>query len=165
MGVCPCYLLAIHSALSTAATCLLLSHSSICLSYVLFASFAVPERISLPGVSKSRKVSKAEGRGSPSDTMTVTLDEDAGVWHEMDTVYINLTKREDRRKLIQGEMKAQGLKGRRFPAKTGDEVKDSDVARKWHSKLNCLFDKKTVAAGTRRCPSHCPGLDAPRPSR
>ena len=133
---------------------------------------AVPERISLPGVSKSRKVSKAAssgGRGSPSDIMTATLDstpaEDAGVWHEMDTVYINLTKREDRRKLIQGEMKAQGLKGRRFPAKSGDEVKDSDVARKWHSKLNCLFDKKTVAAGTRRCPSHCPGLDAPRPSR
>ena len=74
------------------------------------------------------------------------VDGEEGVWHDMDTVYINLTKREDRRKLIQGEMRAQGLKGRRFPAKMGDEVKDSLVARTWHSKLNCLYDKKTVAA-------------------
>ena len=61
-------------------------------------------------------------------------------------VYINLNKREDRRKLIQGEMRAQGLKGRRFPAKMGDDVPDSWVTRTWHSKLNCLYDKKTVAA-------------------
>jgi len=97
----------------------------------------LPERISLPGVSKK---SRKTGRSSP---MEVDGDEEA---REMDTVYINLTKREDRKKLIQGEMRAQGLKGRRFPAKMGDEVKDSLVARSWHSKLNCLYDKKTVAA-------------------
>ena len=72
--------------------------------------------------------------------------EDLEALAQMDTVYVNLTKREDRRKLIQGEMRAQGLKGRRFPAKTGDEVADSLVAREWHSGLNCLYDKKTVAA-------------------
>ena len=72
--------------------------------------------------------------------------EETAPGREMDTVYINLTKREDRRKLIQGEMRNQGLKGRRFPARVGDEVKDALVARSWHSKLNCLYDKKTVAA-------------------
>lgn len=70
---------------------------------------------------------------------------DAGV-PTFDAVYINLTKRVDRKKLFQQEMKAQGLKARRFPAKTGDEVKDNQVARTWHSRLNCLYDKKTVAA-------------------
>ena len=100
---------------------------------------AVPERITLPGVSKKKK---SGGRGSP---MMVDGEETAP-GREMDTVYINLTKREDRRKLIQGEMRNQGLKGRRFPARVGDEVKDALVARSWHSKLNCLYDKKTVAA-------------------
>ena len=70
---------------------------------------AVPERVCLPGVGKKKK---GGGRGSP---MSVDGDESA-VTHEMDTVYINLTKREDRRKLIQGEMRNQGLKGRRFSA-------------------------------------------------
>lgn len=70
---------------------------------------------------------------------------DAGV-PTFDAAYINLTKREDRKKRFQAEMKAQGLKARRFAAKTGDEVKDSHVARVWHSRLNCLYDKKTVAA-------------------
>ena len=65
---------------------------------------------------------------------------------QLDTVYINLDKRVDRRKLIQGEMKQQGLKGRRFSAKSGDDVKDSQVARSWHSRLNCLYDKKTIPA-------------------
>ena len=65
----------------------------------------------------------------------------------MDTVYINLTKREDRKKLLQGELKNQGLKGaRRFSAKSGDEVKDAWVTRTWHSGLNCLYDTKTIAA-------------------
>ena len=105
--------------------------------------FTVPERICLPGIGKKSK--KTAGRGSP---MSVDAGEESegGVKVDMDTVYINLTKREDRRKLVQGEMRAQGLKGRRFPAKIGDEVKDSLVAQTWHSKLNCLYDKKTVAA-------------------
>ena len=97
----------------------------------------LPERISLPGVTKRKG-----GRGSP-----MQVDgEEAAVVRDMDTVYVNLTKRDDRRKLIQGEMRAQGLKGRRFPAKTGDEVSDALVAREWHSGLNCLYDKKTIAA-------------------
>ena len=102
---------------------------------------AVPERISLPGViSKKRK----SGRSSPSASSD---DGESEVWRDMDTVYINLTKREDRKKLIQTEMRNQGLKGaRRFPAKTGDEVNDKAVARSWHSGLNCLFDKKTIPA-------------------
>ena len=110
---------------------------------------AVPERISLPGISKKSKSKKEGGRGSPSDVMTASFaeecDEDGGL-HEMDTVYINLDKRVDRKKLIQGEMKQQGLKGRRFSAKSGDDVKDSQVARSWHSRLNCLYDKKTIAS-------------------
>ena len=61
--------------------------------------------------------------------MSVDGEEETALTRDMDTVYINLTKREDRRKLIQGEMRAQGLKGRRYPAKTGDEVPDSLVAR------------------------------------
>ena len=60
--------------------------------------------------------------------------------------YINLDKRLDRRKLMQAEMKAQGLKGQRFSAKMGDDVKDSLVTWQWHSKLNCLYDKKTLPA-------------------
>jgi GR25 family glycosyltransferase involved in LPS biosynthesis len=102
----------------------------------------LPERICLPGVSK-RKITKGGGRGSP---MSIDGGDDESVMRDMDTAYINMTKREDRRKLIQGEMRAQGLKGRRFPAKTGDEVADALVARTWHSGLNCLYDKKTVAA-------------------
>jgi GR25 family glycosyltransferase involved in LPS biosynthesis len=43
-------------------------------------------------------------------------------------------------------MRTQGLKGRRFAARMGDDVKDSIVAREWHSKLNCLYDKKTLPA-------------------
>ena len=64
----------------------------------------------------------------------------------MDTVYINLTKREDRKRLVVGEMRAQGLKARRFAAKTGDEVNDKTVTRTWHSRLNCLYDRKTLPA-------------------
>lgn len=100
---------------------------------------AVPERIVLPGVGKK---SKKTGRGSP---MEVDSSE-SEITREMDTAYINLTKREDRRKLIQGEMRAQGLKGRRFPAKMGDEVNERLVTRTWHSGLNCLYDKKTLPA-------------------
>ena len=74
------------------------------------------------------------------------VDEEAFVPGDLDTVYINLNKRVDRKKLIQGEMRAQGLRGRRFPARMGDDVKDSIVARQWHSKLNCLYDKKTLPA-------------------
>ena len=98
---------------------------------------AVPERITLPGVSKKRK----GGRGSPME-----VDDEPFTSGDLDTVYINLNKRVDRKKLIQAEMRAQGLKGRRFPARMGDEVKDSVVARQWHSKLNCLYDKKTLPA-------------------
>ena len=106
---------------------------------------AVPERIFLQGVGK--KKGKKDGRGSPMSVCSNNaMDEDEPLTREMDTVYINLNKREDRRKLIQGEMRAQGLKGRRFPAKMGDDVPDSWVTRTWHSKLNCLYDKKTVAA-------------------
>ena len=101
------------------------------------ARCAVPERISLPGVSKKKK----GGRSSPME-----VDEEAFVPGDLDTVYINLNKRVDRKKLIQGEMRAQGLRGRRFPARMGDDVKDSIVARQWHSKLNCLYDKKTLPA-------------------
>ena len=115
-----------------------------CLSSVSLYACAVPERICLPGVGKKGKKKEKDGRGSP---MSIDGGEESeGVKVDMDTVYINLTKREDRRKLVQGEMRAQGLKGRRFPAKIGDEVKDSLVAQTWHSKLNCLYDKKTVAA-------------------
>lgn len=64
----------------------------------------------------------------------------------IDCVYINLDKRIDRKKLIQGELRAQGLKGRRFSAKSGDDVSDKLVARQWHSKLNCLYDRKTLPA-------------------
>jgi len=99
----------------------------------------LPERIVLPGVGKK---SKKTGRGSP---MEVDSSE-SEITREMDTAYINLTKREDRRKLIQGEMRAQGLKGRRFPAKMGDEVNERLVTRTWHSGLNCLYDKKTLPA-------------------
>ena len=104
---------------------------------------AVPERIILPGVKKASG-KKHVGRGSPVQTDNSETS-DAGV-PTFDAVYINLTKRVDRKKLFQQEMKAQGLKARRFPAKTGDEVKDNQVARTWHSRLNCLYDKKTVPA-------------------
>ena len=64
----------------------------------------------------------------------------------IDCVYINLDKRVDRKKLMQGELRAQGMKGRRFSAKSGDDVKDTLVTRQWHSKLNCLYDRKTLPA-------------------
>ena len=76
--------------------------------------------------------------------MEVVDSECSECFRDMDAVYINLTKREDRKKLFLAEAKAQGLKVRRFAAKSGDDVKDSDVARAWHSRLNCLYDKKTV---------------------
>ena len=98
----------------------------------------VPERISLPGIQKKKKT----GRSSPMEVD----EEEAFTCGDLDTVYINLTKRVDRKKLIQSEMRAQGLKGRRFPARSGDDVKDSLVTRQWHSKLNCLYDKKTLPA-------------------
>ena len=102
---------------------------------------AVPERISLPGViSKKRK----SGRSSPSASSD---DGESEVWRDMDTVYINLTKREDRKKLIQTEMRNQGLKGlaasRRRRA-TRSTTRPSRAS--WHSGLNCLFDKKTIPA-------------------
>ena len=87
------------------------------------------------------KKKKGSGRGSPME-----IDGDDAPLRDMDTVYINMTKREDRKKLCLGEMRAQGLTGRRFPAKTGDEVPKTQVATSWHSKLNCLYDKKTVSA-------------------
>ena len=49
----------------------------------------MPERISLPGVSKKKK----SGRSSPSASSD---DGESEVWRDMDTVYINLTKREVR---------------------------------------------------------------------
>jgi len=100
----------------------------------------LPERITLPGINKKRK----SGRGSPNSIMDLGGEEEDT--QDFDAVYINLTKRMDRRKLIQGEMRAQGLKGKRFSARAGDDVKDSVVAREWHSKLNCLYDKKTLPA-------------------
>ena len=103
---------------------------------------AVPERITLPGINKKRK----SGRGSPNSIMDLGGEEEKEDTQDFDAVYINLTKRMDRRKLIQGEMRAQGLKGKRFSARAGDDVKDSIVAREWHSKLNCLYDKKTLPA-------------------
>ena len=103
-----------------------------------FCASAVPERVSLEKIMKKKKGS---GRGSPME-----IDGDDAPLRDMDTVYINMTKREDRKKLCLGEMRAQGLTGRRFPAKTGDEVPKTQVATSWHSKLNCLYDKKTVSA-------------------
>ena len=113
------------------------SHPRRALSLPLCAC-AVPERVSLEKIMKKKKGS---GRGSPME-----VDGDDAPLRDMDTVYINMTKREDRKKLCLGEMRAQGLTGRRFPAKTGDEVSDALVTREWHSGLNCLYDKKTVAA-------------------
>lgn len=101
----------------------------------------LPERIALPGISKKKGKS---GRGSPQSIMDIGAEDDDD--QGFDAVYINLTKRMDRRKLIQAEMRNQGLKGRRFSARNGDDVKDSIVAREWHSKLNCLYDKKTLPA-------------------
>jgi GR25 family glycosyltransferase involved in LPS biosynthesis len=99
----------------------------------------LPDRISLPGIAKKKK----SGRGSPMEVEDA-LDFDPEQC--FDCMYINLDKRIDRKKLVQLEMRGQGLKGRRFPAKAGDEVSDKLVTRHWHSKLNCLYDRKTLPA-------------------
>jgi len=101
----------------------------------------LPERISLPGICKKKK---KDGRGSP---MSIDDPLDFGDDKEpLDTVYINLDKRVDRKKLMQGELRAQGAKARRFSAKSGDDIPDKLVTRQWHSKLNCLYDRKTIPA-------------------
>jgi len=107
----------------------------------------LPERITLPGISKKKRSGRSSpngsGRGSP---MSIEEEDEFNGEQGFSCQYINLDKRLDRRKLMQAEMKAQGLKGQRFSAKMGDDVKDSLVTWQWHSKLNCLYDKKTLPA-------------------
>ena len=107
----------------------------------------MPERIALPGISKKKRSGRSSpngsGRGSP---MSIEEEDEFNGEQGFSCQYINLDKRLDRRKLMQAEMKAQGLKGQRFSAKMGDDVKDSLVTWQWHSKLNCLYDKKTLPA-------------------
>ena len=111
------------------------------------SSCVVPERITLPGISKKKRSGRSSpngsGRGSP---MSIEEEDEFNGEQGFSCQYINLDKRLDRRKLMQAEMKAQGLKGQRFSAKMGDDVKDSLVTWQWHSKLNCLYDKKTLPA-------------------
>ena len=109
------------------------------LSFVTRLWRSVPERIALPSIYKKKK----SGRGSPVGVEDVLDDMPE---QGFDCVYINLDKRVDRKKLIQGELRTQGTKARRFSAKSGDDVPDKLVTRQWHSKLNCLYDRKTIPA-------------------